>query len=79
MVLVRNPGKPQPYWDLGRVLELSEGDDDRVRFVKVKRSDGGVHNHSLKHLYSLELSLTHSHQAGSPLDDIAKTTVVSTD
>ena len=55
------------------------GDDDRVRSVKVRKSDRGIHNHSLKYLYPLELGLTHSYQAGSPLDDTAEATVVCTD
>ena len=79
VVLVRNPVKPRLYWYLGRVLEFLKGDDDCVRFVTVRRSDEGMPNHSLKHLYSLELSLTQFHQAGNPLGGTAEATVVSTD
>ena len=77
MVLVKNPAKLRPYWYLGRVLELLKGDDNNVRSVKLRRSDGGIHTHSLKHLYPLELSLTHSHQAEGPLDKLVESDVVS--
>lgn len=79
VVLVKNPAKSRPYWYLGRVLELLEGDDDHVRSVKLRRSDGGRHNHSLKQLYTLELSLTHSHQADNPLDKTDESAVTSVD
>ena len=79
MVLVKNPAKLRPYWYLSRMLELLEGDDDRVRSVRVRKSDGGIHNHSPKHLYPLGLSLIHFHQAGNPLDGTAEAAVVATD
>ena len=69
VVLVKNPAKPRPYWLLGRVLELNHGDDHKVRSVKVKRADGAVQVHSIKHLYPLELSLTHAHNPHKPMDD----------
>ena len=77
VVLVKNPAKPRPYLYLGRVLELLKRDDNNVRSVKLRRSDGGIHTHSLKHLYALELSLTHSHLAEGPLDEVAESDIVS--
>ena len=75
IVLVKNPAKPRPYWLLGRVVALVVGDDGRVRSAKVKRGDGNIQLHSLKHLYPLELSLTHNHQARTVVnEDTARTT-----
>ena len=59
-MLVKLPNKPRPFWLLGRVLELVVGRDNKVRSVKLKRGDGQIQHHSIKHLYPLELSLTHS-------------------
>ena len=69
VVLIKNPAKPRPFWLLGRVLELHHGDDDKVRSAKIKRGDGAEQVHSLKHLYPLELSLTHAHNPISPMDE----------
>ena len=77
VVLMKDPAKLRPYWYLGIVLELLKGDDDNVRSVKMRRPDGGIHNHSLKHLYPLELGLTHYHRAKGPLDEVAESDVVS--
>ena len=60
VVLIKTPNKTRPYWLLGRILELIKGDDDKIRSVKLKRGDGKIVIHSLKHLYPLELSLTHN-------------------
>ena len=59
-LFVKHPNKLRPYWLLGRTLELIRGDDDKVRSVKLKRGDGKIVIDSLKHLYPLELSLTHN-------------------
>ena len=67
IVLVKNPLKPRPFWALGRVTELIHGDDNKVCSVKLKRGDGSVQLHSIKHLYPLELSLTHP-QSPPPTD-----------
>lgn len=41
-----------------------------ARFVLLeKRGDGAVETHSLKHLYPLELSLTHNHFPDTPADE----------
>ena len=67
VVLIRNPAKNRKFWKLGKVLELYPGSDGIVRAVKVFRGDENYRTHpqivihSLKHLYPLELSITHDH------------------
>ena len=41
------------------------GHDNKARSVKLKRGDGQIQHHSIKHLYPLELSLTHSNTDSS--------------
>ena len=60
IILVKLLNKSCPYWILGRVLELVRDHDDKVRSVRLRRGDGVVSRHSINHLYSLELSLTHN-------------------
>ena len=69
IVLIKNPARPRPYWLLGRVLELYHGDDNKIRSVKVKKADGVIQLHSIKHLYPLELSITHAHNPHKPVED----------
>ena len=64
IVLIKNPAKTCLYWPLGRVLSLNIGDDGNVRFVNLKKGDGSNHTHSIKYLYPIELSLTHTVQLG---------------
>ena len=59
VVLVKNNLKPKIYWNLARVIKLFPGDDNKIRIVEVKLGNGLVQMHSIKHLYPLELSLTH--------------------
>ena len=47
-------------------MDVTPGDDDLVRSAKIRKPDGKVQEHSIKHLYPLELSITHSHQAIIP-------------
>ena len=54
---------------LGRIMEVTPGDDDLDRSAKIRKSDGKGHVHSIKHLYPLELSITHSYQAVTPPDE----------
>merc|ERR1712055_966155 len=68
IVLIKNPSQPRPYWLLGRVVQLFPGDDGNVRSVQVRRGDSQVQTHSLKHLYPLELTLTHSYTPLEPYD-----------
>ena len=58
VVVVKNPIKSRPYW----VMEVTPGDDDLVRSAKIKKPDRKVWEHSIKHLYSLMLSIPHSHK-----------------
>ena len=70
VVLVKGPPKvKRPFWHLGRILELFPGDDGKVRSVKLLRADGEIANHSLNHLFPLELSLSHDH---TPLEPMAE-------
>ena len=75
VVLVKGPPMTKrPYWTLGRVVELIPGYDQKVRSVKILKGDGAtgtITTHSLKHLYPMELSLTHSHQANEPHCSVA--------
>ena len=69
VVLIKNPAKPRPYWYLGRVLDLIIGDDGNIRCVKLLRGDGKEVLHSLKHLYPLELSITHDVHPSLPVSN----------
>ena len=60
IVLVKLPNRPRPYWVLGRILKLIYGHDNKIRTVQLKRGDGQICFHVIKHLYPLELSLTHN-------------------
>lgn len=60
IVIVRSPVKERAYWQLGIVSELIFGDDGKVRSAYVRAPGGKVNHHSIKYLYPLELSLTHS-------------------
>lgn len=57
VVLIKSPLKPRPFWALGTVTELVQGNDNVVRAARVRRANGQVEVHSLKHLYPLEISL----------------------
>ena len=63
IVLVKLPNRTRPHWVLGRVLELFRGSDNKVRSVNLKRGDGVTAQHSICHLYPLELSLSQSPRA----------------
>lgn len=69
VVLIRNPAKPRPYWFLGRVVELVKGSDGNIRSAKLLRGDRTEVHHSLKHLYPLELSITHDFHPDKPLNE----------
>ena len=59
--------KSRQHWKLGRVKELIPGDDGKIRQVKVlkgrdwNKEPPNIEVHSIRHLYPLELSLTHDH------------------
>ena len=69
IVLIKLPNKSRPFWQMGRIIELIVGYDNKVRSVRLKRGDGQICHHSLKHLYPLELSLTHSGHKVNESDD----------
>ena len=77
IVLVKNPAVKRQHWILGRILELYPGSDGKVRSVKLVRGNADYQKnplkpelHSLKHLYPLELSITHDdHAAKTPLSE----------
>lgn len=45
---------------MGKVLELIEGSDGKIRAVKLKQSNGAIEYHSICNLYPMELSVTHA-------------------
>ena len=66
IVLIKNPAKSRQHWHLGRVLQVYPGSDGQIRSVKLLRGDANyergarrIELHSLKHLYPIELSITH--------------------
>jgi hypothetical protein len=59
VILIRSPVKERPFWQMGIITQLLPGDDGKVRFVYVKTPGGQVNLYPIKHLYPLELSLTH--------------------
>ena len=70
IVLVKNPAVKRQHWVLGRIIEVYPGADGKIRSVKLLRGKADYRDkpaqpelHSLKHLYPLELSITHDHVA----------------
>ena len=63
VVLVRSPVKDRPFWQMGVVTQLVPGGDGKVRFVNVRSPGRQITLYPLKHLFPLELSLTHSGQS----------------
>ena len=60
VVLIKASNKPRPYWMMGRVLELIQNQDHRVRTVRLKQGNGAIEYHSISNLYPLEVSVTHA-------------------
>ena len=69
VVLIKNSLKPRPYWQLGRVIELFPGQDNKIRIVKIRLGNGSEQIHALNHLYPLELNLTHDVNTNRVIDD----------
>ena len=70
VVLVKGPpSKKRPNWVLGRVEELVHGSDNLIRSVKLKMGTGYSQHHSIKHLYPMELALTHAFVANEQVND----------
>ena len=71
VVLIKDTKKKRQHWLLGRVVELLPGSDGKVRAVRLWRGDRRYAVHSLKHLYPVELAVTHSHiTGGGTLPDV---------
>ena len=60
IVLIRDPVKPRPFWNLGRVVRLFPSTDGIIRSALIKRSATQTAHHSIKNLYPMELSISHS-------------------
>ena len=60
VVLIKHPVKSRPFWQMGCVTRLMEGDDGRVRSVYVRKSGGAVNLYPINVLFPLELSITHT-------------------
>lgn len=60
ILLIKNPEKPRPFWKLGRVIEIFRRDDNKISYARINQGDGALEIYSLKHLYLLELSMTHN-------------------
>jgi len=57
VVLIKSPVKKRPFWQLGRIIELIVGHDNKVRVVKVKQANGILATHTINNLFPLELSV----------------------
>ena len=71
MVFIRNPAKSRPYWSLGRVIRVTPGGDSCIRSTLVKKFDGTTQEYSLKHLFPLELSISHSRRTSEPPEELS--------
>ena len=52
VVFIKNPAKTRPFWKLGRVTELFQGNDGNIRSAQITRGD---ENHNIQHLFAMEL------------------------
>ena len=55
VVLIKHAIRPRPFWSLGKIIEIKEGEDGLVRVVNVLRSDHSVLTTSVNNLYPLGL------------------------
>lgn len=69
-MLIKNPAQTRPYWPLGKVVAVISGDDNCVT-TKIKRPDGNILLHSLKHLCLLELYITRSHKTTVSTEELS--------
>ena len=60
VILIRSPIKERPFWQMGIVTQLLPGDDGKIGSVFVKTPGGQINLYPIKHLYPLELSITHN-------------------
>ena len=66
VILMKNPAKPRPFSQLGRFVELYLRGDEIICSVGIRKRDGSEELNSIKHLYPMELSLTHSQDTMDP-------------
>ena len=58
------------------MIRVTPGDDIYIRSVLIKKSDGTTQEHSLKHLFPLELStISHSHRTAEPPEELSDSIV----
>ena len=69
VVLINTPSNSRPYWTMARVEELVVGNDGIVRSVRVRKPNGDRANHSINHLYMLELALDEEEASPPPRED----------
>ena len=69
IVLIKHPSKTRPHWQMGIVTQLLWGNDNKVRFVRLRKADGHTDVYSIKLLYPLEI---HAKQMSSAKTDSSK-------
>ena len=60
IVLIKHPAKTRPYWQMGEITDLIQGDDGKVRGVKLRTASNQVNTYAVSVLFPIELSITHS-------------------
>lgn len=55
VVLIQHPSKSRPFWQMGLVTEVLMGDDNKIRFVRVRKPDKQEDVYAIKLLYPLEI------------------------
>ena len=58
VVLIQHPSKSRPFWQMGVVTALIYGDDNKVRFVRLRKHDKQEDTYAIKLLYPLEIHCT---------------------
>ena len=75
--LIKNPAKSCPYWSLGRVIRVTPWNNTYIRSALVKKSDSTNQVNSLKHLFPLKLSITHSNRTSETLEELSDSENIS--
>ena len=70
VVLIKSPIKTRAHWQLGEVVSLFPGEDNKIRSVKIRKGDGREDHYPINFLYPLELSITHSGSTRTDKSDI---------
>ena len=71
VVLIKHPSKSRPYWKMGMVIQLILGEDNRARFVKLRKADGSEDVYAIKLLYPLEIHANLNHSNLSNDDSVS--------